>query len=76
MPIFKQIIAKKLNYHFFQDINFGQAFLSKLNNYTCGVFNAKPREFYIRDFPETQIITLNPRIKRLRFNSMERIKNL
>lgn len=52
MPIYMQTIAKKLNYQFFQEINFGQAFLSKLNNYTCGVFNTKPREFYIRDFPE------------------------
>lgn len=40
-----QIIAKKLNYRFFQKINFGQVFLSKLNNYTCGVFYVKSREF-------------------------------
>lgn len=51
MPVYMQIIAKKLNYQFFQKINFGQVFLSKLNNYTSGVLYAKPREFYIRDFP-------------------------
>lgn len=52
MPIYLQIIAKKLNYKFFQKINFGQMLLSKLNNYTYDVFYAKPRLIYIRDFPE------------------------
>lgn len=52
MPIYMQIIAKKLNYQFFQEINSGQVFLSKLNNYTCVVFYAKTRDFCIRDFPE------------------------
>lgn len=52
MPIYMQIIAQKLNYQFFQKINFGQVFLSKLDNYICGVFYTKSREFNIRDLPE------------------------
>lgn len=67
MPIYIQIIAKKLNYLLFQEIQFGQLFMCKLNNYTCGVFCTKPRQLYIRDFPDTQIIISNPRV---------RIKNL
>lgn len=52
MPIYMQIIAKKLNYQVFQEIQFGQVFMCKLNNCTCGVFCTKPRQFYIRDFPD------------------------
>lgn len=52
MPIYMQIIAQKLNYQFFQKINFGQVFLSKLKNCICGVFYTKSREFNIRDLPE------------------------
>lgn len=52
MPIYMQIIAKQLNYQFFQYIQFCQVFMYKLNNYTFGVFCTKLRQFYIKDFPE------------------------